>query len=194
MKKFVLIVFLVSIFSCKNKTDSDTIFTTPFELSNATEAAEYNSVISYYKKDIKEIIKEIMINARNCALITIDSTGVAHVRTMDPFLPQENFTVWMGTNPKSLKVKQIENNRLITLYYFDKETVSYVTLQGVARIVNTQNEKQKFWKKEWKKFYKNKTTDYTLIKFIPNKVNIVSEKYQILGDSITWETPQLNLE
>jgi len=50
MKKFVLIVFLVSIFSCKNKTDSDTIFTTPFELSNGTETADYNSVISYYKR------------------------------------------------------------------------------------------------------------------------------------------------
>ena len=189
----MLIVFLVSIFSCKNKTDSYSTLTTPFEFSNGTENAEYNSVISYYKKDIKKITKEIMINARNCALVTIDSMGVAHVRTMDPFLPQENFTVWMATNPKSLKVKQIENNRQVTLYYFDKETVSYVTLQGVASIINTQNEKEKFWKKGWEKFYKNRTTDYTLIKFIPNKVNIVSEKYEILGDSITWETPQLNL-
>ena len=194
MKEFVLTFFLVFIFSCKNKKESDSILTAPFELSNGTETAEFNSVISYYKKDIKEITKEIMINARNCALITIDSTGVAHVRTMDPFLPQENFTVWMGTNPKSLKVKQIENNRQVTLYYFDKESSSYVTLQGVARIINTQNDKQKFWKKEWENFYKNRTTDYTLIKFTPNKVNIVSEKYQILGDSITWETPQLNLE
>ena len=193
MKKFVLTFFLVFIFSCKNKKDSDSILTIPFELSNGTETAEFNSVISYSEKDIKKITKEIMINARNCALITIDSIGVAHVRTMDPFLPQENFTVWMATNPKSLKVKQIENNRQVTLYYFDKESSSYVTLQGVARIINTQNDKQKFWKKEWKNFYKNRTTDYTLIKFTPNKVNIVSEKYQIIGDSITWETPHLNL-
>jgi general stress protein 26 len=193
MKKFVLTFLLVFIFSCKNKKDSDSILTTSFELSNGTETTEFNSVISYCEKDIKKITKEIMINARNCALITIDSFGVAHVRTMDPFLPQENFTVWMATNPKSLKVKQIENNRQVTLYYFDKESSSYVTLQGVARIINTQNEKQKFWKKEWENFYKNRTTDYTLIKFTPNKVNIVSEKYQIIGDSITWETPHLNL-
>ena len=88
------------------------------------------------KKDLKGIAQEIMINAKNCSLITIDSLGIAHARVMDPFLPEENFTVWMATNPKSLKVRQIKDNGQVTLFYFDQKSVSYVTLQGVARIVN----------------------------------------------------------
>ena len=133
-----------------------------------------------------------MVTAKNCALITVDSLGVAHVRTMDPFLPEDDFTVWMGTKPMSLKVSQIQQNEKVTLYYFDKENASYVTLQEVASIVNTQKEKDKFWKKEWKSFYKNRTTDYMLIKFSPNTANVISENYNILGESITWKTPQIN--
>jgi general stress protein 26 len=145
-------------------------------------------------KDLKEIAKEVMISAQNCALITVDSLGVAHVRTMDAFLPEDDLTVWMGTNPNSLKVKQIQQNNKVSLYYFDAESVSYVTLQGTASIVKNSNKKEIYWKKEWENFYKNSTTDYILIKFTPNKGNLISEKYHILGDSITWETPQLNLK
>ena len=35
--------------------------------------------------------------------------------------------------------------------------------------------------------------DYILIKFVPNKAKIISEKHQVLGDSITWEAPKLTL-
>lgn len=145
------------------------------------------------KKELKEIAREIMTNAKNCALITIDSLGVAHARTMDPFLPEEDFTVWMGTNPKSLKVQQIQKNKNVTLYYFDSKTASYVTLQGFASIVNSKAEKQKYWKTAWENFYENTTTDYRLIKFTPNTATIISEKYHIVGDAITWKAPPLNL-
>lgn len=145
------------------------------------------------KKGLKEIAKEVMTQAENAALITVDSAGVAHVRAMDPFAPEADLTVWMGTNPKSLKVSQIQKNSAVSLYYFDKESASYVTLQGVASIINAKDKKERYWKKEWKGFYKNTTTDYILIKFVPYKAVIISEKYKILGDSVTWEAPKLKL-
>jgi general stress protein 26 len=142
--------------------------------------------------ELKEIAKELMIEG-SAALITVDSLGISHVRAMDPFVPEDNFTVWMGTNPKSSKVSQIKKNNLVSLYYFNKESAGYITLQGVATIVNTKEKKDRYWKKEWKNFYKNTTTDYILIKFVPNKATIISEKHQVLGDSITWEAPKLTL-
>ena len=164
MKSFFFSLFLIFFVSCNKTTTS-------------------------VKKDLKSIAKEIMIDAKNCALITVDSLGIAHVRTMDSFLPEDDFTVWMGTNSKSSKVKQIQKNKNVSLYYFDKENASYVTLQGVASIVNTEKEKGFYWKTAWENFYKNRTTDYTLIKFTPSFANIISEKYTILGDSISWKTP-----
>jgi general stress protein 26 len=58
----------------------------------------------------------------------------------------------MGSNPKSLKVAQIKKNKKVSLYYFDKKNIGYVTLQGIASIVHTKNEKNHYWKKEWKNF------------------------------------------
>ena len=51
-----------------------------------------------------------MISAKTCALITLDSEGRPRVRVMDPFIPENDFTVWFGTNPKTRKVEQIKNN------------------------------------------------------------------------------------
>ncbi len=42
-----------------------------------------------------------------CALITIDETGRPQVRTMNPFPPDEDMTVWFATNTRSLKVQQM---------------------------------------------------------------------------------------
>ena len=103
------------------------------------------------KMSLKEIAKELMVHAENAALITLDSIGVAHVRAMDPFLPEDNFTVWMGTNPKSLKVSQIQKNKLVSLYYFDKKSAGYITLQGVATIVNTKDKKEEVLEKRMEK-------------------------------------------
>ncbi|MGJ8744766.1 pyridoxamine 5'-phosphate oxidase family protein [Polaribacter sp.] len=143
------------------------------------------------KKDIKTIAKEIMKSAKNCALITVDSLRISHVRAMDPFLPEEDFTVWLGTNPKSEKVKQIQKNKQVSLFYFDKNNGSYVTLQGIAKLVNAESAKKKYWKKDWENFYKNRTTDYILIKFTPNMAYIISEKHKLLGDSISWKVPSI---
>jgi general stress protein 26 len=168
MKKVITIIFLASLFACAEKQP--------------------------VKKELKEIAREVMIASKNCALITVDSFGVAQARAMDPFLPEEDFTIWMATNPKSKKVSDIANNPKVTLYYFDKNDPGYVTLQGTATLVNDTEKKEKFWKKEWKNFYKNRDTDYLLIKVIPEKLYVISEHYKVLGDTITWKAPEIKLK
>ena len=54
--------------------------------------------------------REIMTAARYCALITLDSSGRPQARTVDPFPPDENMVVWLGTNPRSRKVAEIRRN------------------------------------------------------------------------------------
>ena len=50
---------------------------------------------------VKTIAREIMTDVTSCALVTTDQEGIARVRAMEPFLPEADFTVWFGTNPKS---------------------------------------------------------------------------------------------
>ena len=133
--------------------------------------------------------RAIMIAAGTCALITLDENDRTAVRTMDPFPPETDLTVWFGTNPKSRKVAQIRKNPNVTLYYLDSDASGYVVIYGRAQLVNDLKEKSKRWKTEWKAFYPNQTKDYLLIRVIPEQLEIVSESYGILGDPITWKPP-----
>lgn len=145
----------------------------------------------------KDVSKEVLLNAARdiiegastCALITLDSNGLPSVRVMDPFLPESDFTIWFGTNPKSRKVNQIKNNPKVTLYYLDKNSTGYVVIHGTAKLVNDQSEKDKRWKTEWDAFYPNNTDDYLLIKVSPQRMEVISYAHNIIGDPTTWEVP-----
>ena len=141
------------------------------------------------KNELINAAREIMTSVNTCALITIDYEGSPRVRVMDPFLPENDFTVWFGTNSKSRKVDQIKNNPKVTLYYLDSDESGYVTIHGIAQIVNDKLEKEKRWKDEWEAFYQNKTNDYRLIKVSPEWMEVISYSRDIFGDSITWEPP-----
>lgn len=90
--------------------------------------------------------REIINDVRYCALITIDKTGRPQVRTMDPFPPEKDMVIWLGTNKKSKKVQEIRNDPRVTLYYADARGGGYVTISGIARLVDAPTEKARRWK------------------------------------------------
>lgn len=137
------------------------------------------------------VAREIIETARYCALITLDSAGRARARTMDPFPPDENMVVWLGTNAKSRKVSEIRRNRRVTLYYFDQESQAYVAVYGIARLVNDVAAKAKHWKAGWEMFYPDRQKNFLLISVTPLKLEVVSEKKRILGDPRTWTPPSV---
>jgi general stress protein 26 len=138
---------------------------------------------------IKVAALEIMSTVKTCALITLDEENRPRVRAMDPFLPENDFTVWFGTNPNSRKVAQIKKNPKVTLYYLENESNGYVMIQGTAELVNLQEEKEKRWKNKWEAFYPNKTEDYLLIKVTPDWMEVVSYTHNLVGDTMTWKPP-----
>jgi general stress protein 26 len=138
--------------------------------------------------------REIMIGAGNCALITLDKKGNPQVRTMDPFEPESDFTVWLATNPKSRKAEQLKRNGVVTLYYADKDENGYVAFHGRAILVHDQKEKDKRWKEEWKAFYPNRSDQYLLIKVIPDYLEVINYKRGISGDSKTWQPARVDFK
>lgn len=149
--------------------------------------AQEKEVPKSSKKELIKAAKEIMQSTKTCALITIDDEDRPRVRTMDPFSPEEDLTVWLGTNSSSRKVIQLKNDNRVTLYYADKDDTGYVMIHGIASIVYDVAEKEKHWKKEWEEFYPNYPKDYLLIKVSPEWMEILSTSRNILGDSKTWE-------
>lgn len=132
--------------------------------------------------------KEVMQAARYCALITIGPDGSPQARTVDAFAPEEDLTVWIGTNPVTRKVAEIRANARVTLYYFDAGPMNYVTLLGTAEIVDDPAIKAKYWKEDWASFYedRNRGEDYVLIRVRPIRLEIVSYTHNLINDPQTW--------
>jgi len=137
----------------------------------------------------KEIIKETYF----ATLITVDKNGQPRARVMEPFEPDNNYIIWLTTNPKSRKVAQLNNNSKATLHYFDKKNLGYVSLMGNAFLINDEVIKSQKFKDGWDNFYKNQKDDYLLIKFIPKTLEIISVTNQYNGDSLTWKPHQVYL-
>lgn len=136
--------------------------------------------------------KEIMRSAKYCALITIDDSGHPQARMMDPFAPEDDFIVWLGTNKNSRKVREIKANSKVTLYYQALNGAGYVSIKGLAVLVNDKESTSKYWKDEWKQFYSDGKVHYILIKIVPQKLEIVSYKHNLTGDPLTWEAPSID--
>lgn len=139
--------------------------------------------------DIKlmDAAREIMTSVKTCALITLDQEGRPRVRAMDPFDPDDDFIVWMGTNSSSRKVEQIKNDPRVSLYYLENESAGYVMIYGTAHLVDDKEEKDMRWKTEWEAFYPDDRKGYLLIKIIPEWMEVVSYTYNIHGDPESWE-------
>jgi general stress protein 26 len=132
--------------------------------------------------------REIMAAARYLALITLDSAGHPQARAIDPFAPDGDFVVRIGTNRRTRKVAEIARDPRVTLYYFDELSAAYVTIRGTARVVTDSAETARHWKPEWAAFYPDRA-EYVLIAVTPARLEVVSEGRGIVGDPMTWAPP-----
>ena len=168
----------------------------PLLLFSIAVTASYSDAQEKDRKDTERdkliaAAREIMIAARYCALITVDASGFAQARTMDPFPADQDMVVWLATNPKTRKVSEIGKNLRVVLYYFDLPSQSYVTISGIARLVDDPREKARHWKDEWKDFYPDREKGYLLIAVTPDKLEVVSVKKGITGDASNWNPPSV---
>lgn len=132
---------------------------------------------------------ELIGQQHYCALITVDSSGQPQVRTMNPFPPEEDMTVWIATNSRSRKVREIQHNPRVTLYYADHaKATGYVAIAGRAVLVDDMNEKLKRKRAYWKESFPD-WNYLILIKVIPERMDVLNYKHHVLGDSVTWRTP-----
>ncbi len=134
--------------------------------------------------------REVISAARYATLATIDDLGgYPYTRVVDPFEPEPDFTIWIGTNADSRKVQQIARNPRISLLYFHAPREHYVAIVGSATVVRDPAEKARRFKPEWAAFYKEGSSgeDYVLIKVAPLRLEVVAESLGMKNDPATWQ-------
>ncbi len=132
--------------------------------------------------------RDVMQKAVYCTFITIGEDGQPQARVVDPTAPDANLTVWIGTNPLTRKVNEIQRDPRVTLLYFHAASASYVTVIGRATVVTDASEKERRWKKSWAPFYPNgfRGSDFTLIRVTPSRLEISSPSRKMMSDPKTW--------
>jgi len=172
MKYCIAVLFSILLFSCTQQ--------------KSTKPLSVRSNFTVVEQSVLNTANEIIEKAQYTSLITIDELGQSRARVMEILGPEPNFVIWMGTNPRSRKVVQITKNSKTTLHFFDKSSMGYVSLMGDAYIVNDSMIKSKKWKPGWEQFYKNRTSDFMLIKFVPETIEVIGMLDGLSGDSLTW--------
>ena len=129
--------------------------------------------------------KTVIQNARFATLVTLDESGAPQARIVDPFAPDSQFTIWVGTNPLTRKVAQIASNPRVVMLWF-QAPIAYVSLSGRAELVRDSVQKDKHWKPEWAGLYRNANHggDYMLIRVIPTHMEVVGPGMP--SDPKTW--------
>jgi len=155
---------------------------------------KYRSDFSSDEQKILKAARTIIDSAYYGTFISLDTYGQPKARIMEPFKPGQHFEIYLATNPRSRKVKEIKNNPVASMHYFDKLRVGYVSLYGKAYLVNDDSLKQKLWKAGWERFYKNRDDDYMLIRFEPDYLEVISIPEGLTGDDQTWMPSRVDLK
>jgi general stress protein 26 len=138
---------------------------------------------SFLKEKALIILKE----SKTCILTSISDDGAPSSRVMDPYIPHNDFIIYLVTNPKSRKVLEINKDPRVVLT-FQNNNNGYVTIKGRVSIIKNPNEKDKFWKDEWTPYYDSKE-NALLFKVKPISLEIVDSNNGINGNLETW-SPQ----
>lgn len=140
------------------------------------------------KVQVLTAARDVMQTARYSTLVTLGEDGHPQARIVDPFPPEEDFAIWVGTNPLTRKVAEIGRDPRVTMLYFNPAANEYVTIIGAATLVRDPAEKARHWKAEWSAFYKDgpRGETYLLIRVRPKRLEILSPRHGLMNDPTTW--------
>lgn len=128
--------------------------------------------------------RELIEKDLNAALITVDADGQPRARTVESFSPEDDWTIWVATNPLTRKVTEIENSNKVTLYYDDAAAGAYVVIMGTATIHDDPESKARMKHRLLGMFWPNYPEGYVLISVKPTWLEVVTP--QIHLDAKTW--------
>lgn len=148
------------------------------------------------RAEVLTAARDVIKQAHFAALITLSEDGQPQARVLDPSDPDPDFTVWLGTKSVTRKVAQLRKNSHANLFYFDKPSMSYVTLVGSAQLVSDPSEKERHWQARWAPFYPegSKSTELILIRFTPTRLEVVSAAHKLQNDPQSWRPVILELK
>lgn len=130
--------------------------------------------------------KKIMTASKACYLTTINPDGMPETRAMlnlrnDKSYPglkeifdenPESFIIYFTTNTSSVKVKQMNANPNVSVYYCLPDEFKGVMANGKIEIIDDPEIKKRLWVDGWEIYYHEgkEDPDYTVLRLIPESL------------------------
>ena len=130
-------------------------------------------------------------------LTTIDSKGFPSTRAMLNLRNREQYphlitmysheknplTVYMTTNTSSEKIKEIAENGKACLYFCEPGSFHGILLQGIVEHVTDKEFRKSVWQEGWEIYYPKGDEDYSVLRFVPDKLKIYSN-FQVIEERL----------
>jgi general stress protein 26 len=136
-----------------------------------------------------EVARTSMEAAEYCFLMTLGPRGLIQARLMQPFPPEEDWTIWLAASPASRKVRELRADPRATLAYDHGQEGAYVTLLGVTRIVEGTDPdsmalRRRYWRRRFIQFWPDgpEGPDYALIAFSPSRIELMHADASVMPE------------
>jgi general stress protein 26 len=131
---------------------------------------------------IREMCADLLTSGWPAYVTTVDKDDFPQTRAMFnlrnkdhfpkliPFFEQQDeFTLIFTTNTSSTKMRDIESNKAVSIYYCDPETWRGVMFGGLIEVVTDRAVKKSIWHPEWSKYYLSgyDDPDHTVLRLNP---------------------------
>jgi general stress protein 26 len=152
---------------------------------------QVNAQLTFPRDTIIAAATEIINDSKFCGLATFDSSGMIHMRTMNPFPANKEFITWFATSRNSRKVKEIKDNPNVCVYYANHSSgKGYVSITGTAEIIDDKelliSMKRAYWEgiPNWQNIF-------VLIKIKPKTMNVINYPRGLSNAPDTNRTPSI---
>ncbi len=146
------------------------------------------------RDEIIAAAREIIAAQTYCAIATIGADGQPQVRTMNPFPPEDDMTVWMATHSRSRKVEEIRNDPRVCLYYADHaNAIGLVAIHGRAELVDEMDEKLKRKRDYWDDAFPD-WRYLLLIKVVPERIEVLNYARGVNNEGDSQTMPAVELQ
>lgn len=137
-------------------------------------------------KDAEKTVGKMIDKSRTSFISYVDDEGYPITKAMLKPREREGIkTIYFSTNTSSNKVKYFKQNNKASVYFVDRLFFRGVSLVGTVEVLETQEAKERIWKKGDTLYYKEGVADpdYCVLKFTAVKgryySNFKSEDFEI---------------
>lgn len=136
-------------------------------------------------KELIECCDSVYMSTFNKEYESAETRAMANLRSKDYYpsnlelFTEEDLSNFIITAISSEKIKQIKENKNISLYYYCSDIKKSLTLFGTTEFIYDDETKEKLWVDEWAQYFKlgHEDPEYAVIKFIPKVAKYYTDDY-----------------